>query len=199
VRRLAFLITPVVLGLVPSTAAAQGVDQTCQFSLTRLDATTANVLAVDTNAVYWVGGYSAQPETRIRIEGQFPHSRYMGWNVYDAAGRPIDALADPSCAPRTEARTRSCRGRTGRPSREYTAFIEFRPKPRKPKPNTLYTGDSRRGTFWYRVYISDRGRDAKGGVPLPRVTLERRDGSTCPSRPRRARSFRPRTSRPSTT
>ena len=41
-----------VLLALPGSAAAQGLDTTCQFSLTRLDATTTNVLAVDTNAVY---------------------------------------------------------------------------------------------------------------------------------------------------
>ena len=56
-----------VLFALPGSAAAQGIDTTCQFSLTRLDATTTNVLAVDTNAVYWGGTYAALPGTRIRI------------------------------------------------------------------------------------------------------------------------------------
>ena len=42
----------------PAAPAAQGLDTTCQFSLTRLDASTTNVLAVDTNAVYWGGTYA---------------------------------------------------------------------------------------------------------------------------------------------
>ena len=45
----------VLLLALPAGAAAQGLDTTCQFSLTRLDASTTNVLAVDTNAVYWGG------------------------------------------------------------------------------------------------------------------------------------------------
>src|SRR4029079_12558167 len=88
-----------VLLALPAGAAAQGVDTTCQFALTRLDASTTNVLAVDTNAVYWGGTYAALPGTRIRIEGQFPHSRYMSWNVYDSAARPIDALTDSDITP----------------------------------------------------------------------------------------------------
>src|SRR5829696_9593148 len=83
-----------VVFALPASAAAQGVDTTCQFSLTRLDASTTNVLAVDTNAVYWGGTYAGIPGTRIRIEGDFPHARYMSWNLYDSAARPIDALSD---------------------------------------------------------------------------------------------------------
>ncbi len=59
-----------VLFALPGGAAAQGLDTTCQFSLTRLDATTTNVLAV-----------------------------YISWNVYDAAARPIDALSDVQLTP----------------------------------------------------------------------------------------------------
>ena len=156
------LIAALTLAL-PAGAAAQGLDTTCQFSLTRLDASTTNVLAVDTNAVYWGGTYAGIPGTRIRIEGDFPHARYMSWNLYDSAARPIDALADYQLAPD--------------PDGGYTAFIEFGPRPERPAPNTLYSGDSRGGTFLYRVYVPDGGQDAKGGVPLPKVSLEPGGGS----------------------
>ena len=167
-----------VLFVLPGSASAQGLDTTCQFSLTRLDATTTNVLAVDTNAVYWGGTYAALPGTRIRIEGQYPHSRYISWNVYDAAARPIDALSDVQLAPDPGSTNPFVPGasRTAE-QRDYTAFIEVGPRPAQPAPNTLYTGDSRGGTFLYRVYVPDRGRDAKGGVPLPKVTLEPAGGA----------------------
>jgi hypothetical protein len=156
--RIALAIATALLAL-PGGASAQGLDTTCQFSLTRLDASTTNVLAVDTNAVYWGGTYAAVPGTRIRIEGEYPHARYMSWNLYDSAGRPIEALADFQLAPNP--------GGGG-----YTAFIEPGERPAQPASNTLYTGSSRGGTFLYRVYVPKRGHDEKGGVPLPRVTLE---------------------------
>src|SRR5918996_872803 len=90
--RRALVIAMAALALSPGAASAQGVDLTCQFALTRLDHTTTNVLALDTNAVYWSSHYVAVPGSRIRIEGEFP-------------------------------------------------------------------------------YVPDRGRDAKGGVPLPKVSL----------------------------
>ena len=57
---------------LPAGAAAQRLDTTCQFSLTRLDASTTNVLAVDTNAVYWGGTYAGIPGTRIRSRATSP-------------------------------------------------------------------------------------------------------------------------------
>jgi hypothetical protein len=155
--RRAVLIAMVALGLLPATANAQGVDLTCQFALTRLDHTTTNVLALDTNAVYWATHYAAAPGTRIRIEGHYPFARYFSWNVYDAAGRPIEALSDFQIQPN--------------PDGTYTAFVEFGPKPADPAPNTMYAGESPTGQLWYRVYVPDPGRDAKGGVPLPKVML----------------------------
>src|SRR5215210_8849127 len=133
---------------LPASAAAQGLDTTCQFSLTRLDSTTTNALALDTNAVYWGGTYAALPGTRIRIEGEYPHSRYISWNVYDAAARPIDALSDVQIAPDPGSSNPflPAASRTAEP-RNYTAFIEVGPQPADPAPNTLYTGTSSGGTF----------------------------------------------------
>jgi hypothetical protein len=166
------------LAALPGSAAALGLDTSCQFSLTRLDATTTNVLAVDPNAVYWGGTYAALPGTRIRIEGQFPHARYTSWNLYDAAAEPIDALADVQLSPDPGSSNPFLLGALRTVAkRNYTAFIEVGPRPAQPAANTLYTGDSRGGTFLLRVYVPDRGSDAKGGVPLPKVTLEPAGGT----------------------
>jgi hypothetical protein len=177
----AAVIAGVLMLAMPAAAGAQGVDTTCQFAFTRLDATTTNVLALDTNAVYWGGTYAALPGTRIRIEGEYPHARYISWNVYDAAARPIDALSDVQLAPDPGSTNPFMPGADRTVTeRSYTAFIEVGPKPAQPAPNTLYTGDSRGGTFLYRVYVPDAGRDEKGGVPLPRVTLEPAGGGGTP-------------------
>ena len=170
--RRALVIAIAALALSPGAASAQGADLTCQFALTRLDHTTTNVLALDTNAVYWASPYVAAPGSRIRIEGHYPYARYISWNVYDAAGRPIDALSDVQLDPDPGSSNPFLPGadRFTLP-RTYTAWIEFGPRPPNPAPNTLYAGDSSTGQFWYRVYVPDAGRDAKGGVPLPKVTL----------------------------
>src|SRR3954468_15183299 len=94
-RRALTLVGAVLAVLAgPSAANAQGLDTTCQFSLTRLDSSITNTLAVDTHAVYWASHYSAVPGTRIRIEADFPYARYTSWNLYDSQAKPIAGLND---------------------------------------------------------------------------------------------------------
>lgn len=164
---------------VPERAPAQGVDQTCQFAFTRLEPTTTNALLLDSNATYWVVTYNAVPGTRLRISGSYPHSRYMSFNVYDPAARPIDALADVQIAPDAGSVNPFAPGadRTVR-RRAYTAFLDFGAPPAKRAPNTMYSGVSGNGSpnftgqLWYRVYMPDHGLGLDGGVGLPSVTLE---------------------------
>ena len=92
--------------------------------------------------------------------------------------KPIDALADVQIAPDPGSSNPFLPGaRRTVAKRSYTAFIEVGPRPARPAANTLYTGESPGGTFLLRVYVPDRGRDAKGGVPLPKVTLEGAGGA----------------------
>jgi hypothetical protein len=159
---------------IPAGSFAQGVDTSCQFSFTRLDSTTTNILLVDTNAVYWGSAYQAIPGTRIRITGEFPHSRYTSWNVYDSAARVADAISDVRIKPDKDSSNPFLPGadRTKVP-RKYTLFLRLEQKPDHPEPNTLYAGPGNlQGSFLLRIYVPDKGRDAKGGVPLPKITLE---------------------------
>src|SRR4051812_46906989 len=173
------------LALTPAASRAQGVDQTCALALTKFDPAIVNVAYPDDSAQYYSGAYQLAPGTRIRIHGRFPHARYMSFNVYDAAQRPLDGLADVAIVPD---------GGSGNPfrfgaergleqQRDYTVFIDTGPKPDKRAANTLYTGTGQNGapntsgTFIYRIYIPDKGQDDTGGVGLPTVTVEPSDGS----------------------
>src|SRR3954452_12862819 len=173
-RRALTLVGAVLAVLAgPSAADAQGLDTTCPFALTRLDSSITNTLAVDTHAVYWGSHYTAVPGTRIRIEADFPYARYTSWNLYDSQAKPISGLNDQELQADPGSSNPFLPGadRFAQP-RRYTAFIEFTKAPANPRPNTIYTGGSPQGTLLLRVYMPDRGRDAKGGVPLPRLTLE---------------------------
>jgi hypothetical protein len=176
-----------VLLAAPALARAQGVDQTCSLALTRTDPATVNVAFPDEAAVYYSSGYQAVPGTRIRIQGAYPHARYVSFNVYDAAQRPLDALADVQLAPDAGSSNPFLTGAArGADPRKYTGFIDFGPTPERRAPNTLYTGTGQNGapnyggTFIYRIYIPDNGRDQSGGVGLPTVTLESTDGGPAP-------------------
>src|SRR2546421_290581 len=169
-------------------ARAQGIDQTCVLPLTKFDAATVNVAYPDEAAVYYVGNYQAAPGTRIRITGAYPHARYMSFNVYDNAQRPLDALADVQIAADAGNTNPFVKGadRTAK-KRDYTAFIDFGQIPSKRARNTLYTGTGQggtpnySGTFIYRVYVPDKGLDELGGTGVPTVTLETTGGGKPPA------------------
>src|SRR4051794_376643 len=172
VRRGTAIFALLALAL-PATAAAQdGVDQTCALTLTKFDPATVNVAYPDDSAQYYSGAYQLAPGTRIRIHGRFPHARYMSFNVYDAAQRPLDGLADVNIVPDAGSGNpfRFGAERGGEDHRDYTVFIDTGPKPAQRAPNTLYTGTGQNGapntsgTFIYRIYIPDKGRDDTGGV-----------------------------------
>jgi hypothetical protein len=173
-----------VAAAAPS-AHAQGVDETCALSLDRFDPAVVNVAYPDDSAQYYSGAYQLAPGTHIRIHGRFPHARYMSFNVYDAAQRPLDGVADVNIAPDPGSSNPFRFGaiRDVETNRDYTVFIDTGPKPAKPAPNTIYTGTGQNGapntsgTFIYRIYIPDKGRDDTGGVGLPTVTVEPADGS----------------------
>lgn len=182
------LLAAIGLLALPASVSAQSVDETCALSLTRTDPATVNVAYPDEGAVYYLSAYQAAPGTRIRIQGEYPHSRYISFHVYDQAQRPLDALADVELRPDTGSVNPFVLGaqRTGA-KRSYTAFVDFGPLPQQRAPNTLYTGTGQNGTpnysgsFIYRIYVPDQGRDAAGGVPLPTVTLQATDGGPAPA------------------
>lgn len=53
-----------------------------------------NVAFPDANATYWVLPYLMDAETRITLEGSFPHARYMSLNTYNSQMDTIDTLRD---------------------------------------------------------------------------------------------------------
>src|SRR3954452_11470154 len=170
-------------GLPGATAAAQGLDQTCALTLTKTAPATVNVAYPDDSAQYYSGAYQLAPGTHIRIHGRFPHARYMSFNVYDAAQRPLDGVSDIRIAPDAGSGNPFVFGAERRvEKRDSTVFIDTGSKPEKPAPNTIYTGTGQNGapntsgTFIYRIYIPDKGRDDTGGVGLPTVTVESSDG-----------------------
>lgn len=176
--------------VVPASAVADGVDTTCVLPPTKFDPVTMNIAYPDESAVYWVGAYQAVPGMRLRLDGEFPHARYMSLHVYDGAQRPLDAIADQDIAPEPGSENPFITGaRRDAESRSYTAFADFGPLPELPAdraPNTVYTGTGQNGlpntigTFLYRVFTPDAGLDETGGVGLPTVTLQTTDGGPAP-------------------
>jgi hypothetical protein len=181
----AVVAAAVALLVMPAAAHADGVDQTCELTATRLDADTVNVLFPDSSAQYWSAHYKAVPGTRIRIDGVFPYARYTSWNVYDPILRPFAKKSDFELVPDPGSTNPFLPGAdrtTPVEQRHYTLFITFDPADR-PGPNTIHVDPAKNpaGAFTLRVYVPDAGRDETGGVGLPQVTWEPTSSSGPPS------------------
>ena len=100
----------------------------------------------------------------------------MSWNLYDSAARPIDALATSSWPRRRQLEPVPPGRRAPRAALLHRVHRVRAAAGAAGAEHALHRRLAG-GTFLYRVYVPDAGRDAKGGVPLPRVTLEPAGGS----------------------
>src|SRR5262249_48020779 len=145
------------------------------------------ILFPDTGSTYWLSQYALPPGARLEFEGRFPYARHMSFNVYDANGQPVDRLNDLLIEPEAGA-TNPFRGGARRDGAERNYRISLVAKQLKAgaevddvsrAANTLYASqDGGTVQLWYRLYVPDNGRDAKGGVPLPEPVMIRADGSS---------------------
>lgn len=174
--RLALSSVAVVTALLsPATASAQSAG--CSWPV-KGNSDLLNVAFPDESARYWLAAFAPAPGTRVRIEGRYPHARYFSFHTYDAAQRPVDSLLDRDIDPDAGGSNRFRAPAEAHAGDRYTAYIEPGERPANPRPNTLYTGRANPlGAVIYRIYVADDPADEQGGVPLPRLTLERADGS----------------------
>lgn len=169
----------------PAGGHAASVDKTCELALGYNDPSIRNVGYPDQAAGYWVATYTSVPGARLRLRGDYPHARYISFNVYDPGGRPIDSLSDVELAPDAGSSNPFMAGadRTAMP-RDYSGTVEFTGRPAERERNTLYAGEGQTGapnpggTLLYRIYLPDAGTDDLGGVGVPELTLETADGGS---------------------
>lgn len=144
----------------------------------------ANIFYPDKYATYWVAVFPSIPGSRLKIEGTYPRSRYFSYNVYDAAQRPIDHIADLNVLHQGPGfNPYAMEG--GTVTGQYVAYVKPEVKPAKPEPGTLYSAATNLPggndapvnpvvSLAYRVYLGEG--DVQGGVELPKLTLETADG-----------------------
>lgn len=164
---------------LPAVAAGAGADAPaplgrgarCAWPV-RADRATMNIAYPDTAATYWVQRYSLPTSARLEVEWRRPHARYSSLVTYGPEGGAVDALSDRAAGLDAARRT--------------VVSVGAGPAPAGPslRAGTSHAG-SVRGTLIYRVYLPDPGRDRRGGVALPRLTLVRGARRTrlepCPS------------------
>ncbi len=132
---------------------------------------TLNILIPDSGVVYWASQFRLPAGARLRLDGSYPHARHISFNSYNADGAPVDRVNDLMLAPQPGATNPFQPGaRRDAAQRGYTLRLGEAGGLR------LAEGDGAK-QLWYRVYVPDQGRDARGGVPLPEPVLTRSDGT----------------------
>lgn len=117
----------------------------------------------------------------IKITGQFPHSRYFSFNLYDffmgdaiSAVADIEIEADPGHSnPFDPALSRDAKNRS------YTLYLvkEGVTPPRGATNVLMLPPDVETLGFFTRVYRPDQCYNSLGGVDLPRIEALKSDGS----------------------
>lgn len=144
--------------------------------LTHEDPELMNVFFPDTQAHYWVGVFATLPGVTLRIHGEFPHARYMSFNIYGPTLGPIDGIADVEILPDAGSVNPFLPGANrNATNRKYTLTVLPQPAPTDPSKrarNTIYAGvnglATPAGNLMYRVYVPDAGATFAGSVDLPR-------------------------------
>ena len=161
-------------------------ERTCFFRYGPVSADPyINVAYPDAAVKYWGAAFTVPDGAKLRLEGQFPHSRYMSFISYDDRGRPVQSLPDYMIKP-SQSSVNPFREQSQRDSvlRSYQINIL------NSQPKTDYTaGQIRDGVEMdelhtpkssanqqvviYRIYAKDENTDGTGNTALPQpvVTL----------------------------
>jgi hypothetical protein len=189
------LLLTVALGLLASLpAAATAAPAASQFPYCSWWLTTtpdtANVAFPDAAATYWTTPFQASDGLSIQIDGTFPDTRYMSFNVYDDAFGTFttngvsSGMADYLIAPSAGSVNPFQAGGAAGGAFSMTLSGDVQPG----DPNTLPLAPSGEaagklgapvGYLVYRVYLPTGG---DGAVALPKLTLV--DGASRVTLPR---------------
>ena len=145
-------------------------------------------LGPDTNVVYYYTRFQLPAGGTVTLHGEFPHSRFMSFTTYKTVnGEPgiastslVDEQINPD--PGSINPYRAGQSRLS-PHRSFTITISGQTPPAEPAPNTLYVGqegktaETQQVELVERIYRTDWGLEANGGVPLPSPTYNPAVGS----------------------
>lgn len=147
-----------------------------------IDQPGTNLAYPEENVLYWGARFRLPPGSTLRLDGHFPHARYMSLNSYGrVAGvdhAAVDALADRNIRPEPGSRNPYALGADRyHPKRRYTVTMSEQPP--AGARNVLDAPTTNAGAVQeviYRVYLPDRAADASRRA-LPTPVLELADGS----------------------
>lgn len=147
-----------------------------------------NLAYPDANVFYWAAVFSMPEGASLRLEGEYPQSRYASFVSYDGNGRPIESLPDFLIAPEDGPNPFTEGARRDASARGYAITIRnsepetiraIGSRERAGEANALHSpayGAQEQQAVLYRIYLPDDGHAPAGGVPLPEPVLETADG-----------------------
>ena len=149
-----------------------------------------NVAYPDANTMYWAAVFTMPPGARLHLVGRFPHARYMSLVSYDAAGVPVESVADYLIQPDAGAVNPFLPGaKRDAAQRGYRLeIVDAAPPANQPVGMNLvgttrdrlhmprYGAAPGQQLIIYRIYANDSGRDETGGAGLPEAVLTLADG-----------------------
>jgi hypothetical protein len=148
------------------------------------DKVETNFAYPDNGARYWHAGYDIPAGATLKLNGQYPHARYMGLNSYYGGDKsavnfaaPVHSVADIAMEPNTGSINPFIDGASRNSEhRDYQVTLAAGSTPETVPANTLYGNaqDDDNTVILYRVYVPDAGKNIQGGValPEPELTLE---------------------------
>ncbi|MDP9142398.1 MAG: hypothetical protein M3O62_16620 [Pseudomonadota bacterium] len=167
----------------------------CFWSITE-EANYLNVFYLEKYANYWISALIIPPGGHIRVTGEFPHSRYMSFNIYSPTFKPLGVLADVDIQPDEgsinpfvsgadrNAATRNFSiqllpqyppeaGREANTLYNYLPLSGISPTIEALLPNALLgiPLPSNVAVLIYRVYVPDTSMNRSGGVDLPDIEI----------------------------
>jgi hypothetical protein len=149
-----------------------------------------NIAYPDAATYYWAAVFTIPQGAKLHMEGTYPRSRYMSFISYDAAGRPIESVADYLIKPNDGATNPFIAGADRQSTnRGYRLeFVDAAPPANQPVGMNLkgqfrdklhtprYGKEPGQQTVLYRIYVADKGTDETAGTGLPTPVLTMADG-----------------------
>lgn len=149
-----------------------------------------NIAFPDAGTMYWAAVFTVPENAKLRLDGKYPHSRFVSLTTYDETGQPVESVADYKIKPMAGSTNPFIAGANRNvTNRNYSLKVVDGRLDSNQKTGINQVGVSLdqlhapkygpaagQQLIIYRLYARDNGRDETGGVGLPEPVLTLSDG-----------------------
>lgn len=129
---------------------------------------------------------------KFKVEGEYPHGRYMGFNIYDKGVRSsYSGISDKEIVADVGSQNPFLEVDSKEHKQNYTIWVIPEEHTKSRGGNQLIVPKRSVETapqvveLWYRIYLPDKDADSYGGVKLPKITsydAQTGEAVPCPER-----------------